>query len=556
MKSSEIRKKFISFFESRDHKSVSSSPIIPENDPSVLFTTAGMQQFKPYYTGLGDPLKDFGSLNTVSIQKCVRTSDIEEVGDERHLTFFEMLGNFSFGGYFKKEAIQYGYDFITREMGLKIDYVTVFEGDENTPEDKESAEIWKSIDSNITIKKAGKEDNFWGPTGEEGPCGPTTEIYVDGIEVWNIVFNQYFKNKDGTLKDLERFGVDTGMGLERLALVSQFPGEAGKKTVFDTDLFSEILNTLPQETAMDKRRIFADHSRSIAFMISGGVRPSNKGSGYILRRILRRLLAQFDIEEIKSSVVEIVTPKYKNYYDELDAELVWKVIEVEASQFMTALNMGLKEMEKIESLDEKRAFELYSTYGLPFDIMKDKFANLDINLFDIEFNKHQDISRAGSENKFKGGLANTNEETIKLHTAHHLLLSALQEVLGKEVKQKGSNITEERLRIDFMFSRKLTQKELEDVENIVNSHIKSGLPVVRRKMPRIEAETLGAEMEFGAKYPDVVSIYFIEDKKGNFVSKEFCGGPHVENTSLLGDFKIMKEEAVSSGVRRIKAVLK
>lgn len=555
MESSKIREKFINFFETRGHKKVPSASLVPENDSSVLFTTAGMQQFKPYYTGLGDPIQDFGSLNVASIQKCVRTSDIEEVGDESHLTFFEMLGNFSFGGYFKKEAIKYGYDFITKEMGLKIDYVSIFEGDQNIPEDTESAEIWKSIDPKIKIIKSGRKDNFWGPTGEEGPCGPTTEIYVDGIEVWNIVFNQYYQNKDKTLKILERFGVDTGMGLERLALVSQFPGKAGEKTVFDTDLFSKILKILPEEMPEKKKRILADHSRAIAFMISGGVRPSNKGAGYILRRLLRRILAQFDIEHIKLVMIDSVIPKYVGIYKELDGNLVWGIVEEESNQFITALNTGMKELNKFESLDSKGAFELYSTYGLPFDVMKDRFPDLDQGLFEEEFAKHQDVSRVGSEQKFKGGLANEKEETIRLHTAHHLLLSALQEVLGSDVKQKGSNINEERLRIDFSFERKLTPEEISRVEEIVNKNISSNLSVIRREMKKEEAEKIGAEMEFGAKYPEIVSVYFIEDSNGKVISKEFCGGPHVKNTSALGKFKIKKEEAVSSGVRRIKAVL-
>lgn len=553
MESTEIRKKFLDFFEKRGHKIVESSSLVPE-DPSVLFTTAGMQQFKPYYTGLGDPMKDFGSLNTVSIQKCVRTSDIEEVGDERHLTFFEMLGNFSFGGYFKREAIQYGYDFIVKEMGLKIDYVSIFEGDKNIPEDKESSEIWKSIDPNIKIKKAGKEDNFWGPTGEEGPCGPTTEIYVDGIEVWNIVFNQYFQNKDKTLKNLERFGVDTGMGLERLALVSQFPGQAGEKTVFDTDLFPKSLEFFPKEMPEKKKRVLADHSRAIAFMVSDGIKPANKGSGYILRRLLRRVLAQFDIEHIKLAVIDGVVPKYKETYKELDGNLIWEIIEEEKKQFIVALNMGVKELNKLDSLDSKKAFDLFSTYGLPFDVMRDKFPDLNIVEFEREFSKHQEVSKIGSEKKFKGGLANTEEKTVRLHTAHHLLLSALQEVLGKEVKQRGSNINEERLRIDFSFNRKMTPEEILEVEKTVNKNISLGLSVVQREMNREDAEKIGAEMEFGTKYPDVVSVYFIEDSNGNIVSKEFCGGPHVKNTSELGKFKIKKEEAVSSGVRRIKAV--
>jgi len=526
MKSEEIRSKFLKFFEERGHKAIPSASLVPENDPSVLFTTAGMQQFKPYYVGERDAEKDFGSLNTVSIQKCVRTSDIDEVGDDSHLTFFEMLGNFSFGGYWKKEAIEYAHEFITNPnwMNLKIDYVSVFVGEEGVPADTESEEIWKSINPNIEVRKAGRADNFWGPTGDEGPCGPTTEIYVDGIEIWNIVFNEYYQHKDKTLKSLEMKGIDTGMGLERLAKVSQ-----KVPTVFDTDLF--------RGEKTKEERIVADHIRAAVHMVEDGVVPSNTGRGYILRRLIRRAVRYADTLGLPEDSNENNT-----------------VIKNEEIKFRETLKEGLKEFER-----GRDAFTLFSTYGFPFELTKElakeKGIEIDEEEFQEKFQKHQEISRAGAEQKFKGGLANTNEETIKLHTAHHLLLSALQEVLGKEVKQKGSNITEERLRIDFSFSRKLTSGELKKVEEIVNKHIEARLPVIRREMPLIEAETLGAEMEFGAKYPEIVSLYFIEDKKGNAVSKEFCGGPHVSNTSELGHFKILKEEAVSAGVRRLKAVL-
>jgi len=533
MDSAQIRAKFLKFFEDKGHKVIPSASLVPENDPSVLFTTAGMQQFKPYY--INPELAP--AKNVVSIQKCIRTSDIDEVGDESHLTFFEMLGNFSFGGYWKEEAIKYAHEFITSPdwMNLKIDYVSVFAEEGDVPADKESEKIWKSIDSNIIIKKAGREDNFWGPTGGEGPCGPTTEVYVDGVEIWNIVFNEYYQNRDETLKPLDIKGIDTGMGLERLAKVAQ-----NVSTVFETDLFEPIIREIKDLSAKhDERaeRIVADHVRAATHIIEDGVEPSNVGRGYILRRLIRRAMRYADLLGMPENINE----------DNV-------VIKKEEDKFRETIEDGLKEFEK-----GKDAFTLFSTYGFPFELTKElakeKGIEIDEKDFQEKFLKHQEISRAGSEQKFKGGLANTNDQTIKLHTAHHLLLSALQEVLGKGVKQKGSNITEERLRIDFVCPRKLTVEEIRKVEEIVGKHIEAGMSVTKREMPLIEAETLGAEMEFGAKYPEIVSLYFIEDKHGNAVSKEFCGGPHVSNTSELGKFKILKEEAVSAGVRRIKAVL-
>ncbi len=554
MTSEEIRQLFLDFFTKRGHKIVPSSSLLP-SDPSVLLTTAGMQQFKNYYTNPEAAVSDFGSTNVVSIQKCFRTSDIDEVGDERHLTFFEMLGNFSFGGYWKKEAIEYAWKFITsskKDGGLEISkeriYVTIHE---SIPlgRDDESCEIWeKHIGiSKDKIKTGGIEDNFWGPTGSEGPCGPTTEIYVDGIEIWNIVFNQYFSKKsreqsfkDGWLiEDLNIKGIDTGMGLERLAMVVQ-----GKGNVFETDLFSEFKTD----------RVLADHGRAISFLMADGVRPDNKGVGYILRRLLRRLLVKFDLEKLKQ-VTDWMVMKYGDHYPELKRVNIFEIIEAESKQFGTALELGLKELAKLEKLEGITAFKLYETYGLPFEVMKDKYPDLSRASFEQEFTKHQTISRAGLEKKFAGGLADHEPATIKLHTAHHLLLSALQQVLGKGVKQRGSNINQERLRLDFSFDRKLTDEEKKQVEEIVNERIQENLPVERREMPKAEAEKLGAEMEFGAKYGDTVSVYIIKDKNGETVSAEFCGGPHVEQTGALGQFKILKEEAVASGVRRIKARL-
>lgn len=540
MTSAELRQKFLSFFEKHGHKIVPSSSLLP-TDPSVLFTTAGMQQFKPYYLGENSPW----GPNVASCQKCIRTSDIEEVGDERHLTFFEMLGNFSFGGYWKKEAIQYAYDFVVKELDLKIDYVTVFEGEANIPEDRESAEIWKSIDKNIPVKKFGRADNFWGPTGEEGPCGPTTEIYVKGIEIWNIVFNEFYQEKDKTLKPLEIKGVDTGMGLERLAMVAQ-----NKPTVFETDLFEPIMKLIPDEFDEKKKRIIADHARAISFLICDGVRPSNKDQGYILRRLMRRVLMNnADFETIFTQVAK----QYQVFYLELDLRIILEVFNKEASGFAATLQEGLKHVK--ETMDAKEIFSLYDTYGLPVDVLRDKIKNFNQAEFAELLKKHQELSRTASAGMFKGGLADHDPATIKLHTAHHLLLAALQELFGKQVKQKGSNITKERLRLDFSFERKLTDDEKKKIEDMVNERISEGLEVVKKEMPLEEAQKIGAEMEFGVKYGNTVSVYFIEDKKGGIFSKEFCGGPHVQNTSELGKFKILKEEAVSAGVRRIKAVL-
>ena len=533
MQSSEIREKFLKFFEEKGHKVVPSSSLVPEGDSSVLFTTAGMQQFKPYYLGAKDPLSDFGTKNTVSIQKSVRTSDIEEVGDERHLTFFEMLGNFSFGGYWKKEAIEYAHEFVTKVMGLKIDYVTVFEGEENVPEDTESAEIWQSIDPSLEIKKFGRTDNFWGPTGEEGPCGPTTEIYVNGIEIWNIVFNEFYQSKDKTLRPLETKGIDTGMGLERLAMVSQ-----NVPTVFDTDLFASLVN-------IGSSRIVADHMRASVFMIADGVRPSNTERGYILRRLIRRA---YFVNKVLTPVINAVIENYNNFY-EFSPE-THQIISEETEKFEKTLEAGLKQLPK-----ENDPFKLFATYGLPFDVIKEKFPNLTHEEFQARFKEHQEISRAGSEQKFKGGLAGHSDIEVRYHTATHLLHQALHDVLGNEVEQRGSNITPERLRFDFSFPRKLTDEEKQKVEEIVNGKIAESLPMNKVTMPKAEAEKIGAKHFFGEKYPDEVSVYYIGDSLETAYSKEFCGGPHVENISTLGKFKITKEEAVSAGVRRIKATL-
>ncbi len=543
MQSNEIRQKFIKFFKAKErgeHKHLPSSSLVPEGDISVLFTTAGMQQFKPYYTAPENAVRDFGSKNVVTIQKCVRTGDIDEVGDDTHLTFFEMLGNFSFGGYGKKEAIEYAHEFITKELGLTIDYVSVFEGDSEIPADEESREIWKSIDQNLNIRNHNRADNFWGPTGLEGPCGPTTEIYVNGVEIWNIVFNQYFKHADGRYEALPVLGIDTGMGLERLLVQVQ-----KKENVYETDLFSAPKLSNP---VTKSERIVADHVKASLFMISDGVTPANTGAGYVLRRLIRRAV-RFS-EKPLSEEIEKIKNIYKNVYDLDDKGEIGK----EESKFRETLEKGMKEFEKGTD-----PFILATTYGFPIELTeelaKEKGRTIDLEDYKKKISEHQKLSQTASAGMFKGGLANHEPKTIALHTAHHLLLAALQQVLGKEVKQKGSNITEERLRMDFSFDRKMTDEEKKKVEDIVNENIKRGLSVVCRQMPLAEAERLGAEMEFGAKYPDTVSVYFIEDENGNQISKEFCGGPHVSNTGELGHFKILKEEASSQGVRRMKAIL-
>lgn len=541
MKSKEIRRRFLEFFEKRGHKIVPSSSLVPENDPSVLFTTAGMQQFKPYYIGKKNAKSDFGSLNTASVQKCVRTSDIEEVGDESHLTFFEMLGNFSFGGYWKAEARRYAYEFITSPdwMNLKIDYVSVFGGEGELPADKESEEIWEKIKKekkeNFEIKKSGRKENFWGPTGEEGPCGPTTEIYVNGIEIWNIVFNEYYQSKDKALKPLEIKGIDTGAGLERLAMVLQ-----NVDNIYETDIFLPLMLEAKKFTDdFHSQRIIADHFRTSAALIADGVLPSNTERGYILRRLIRRVAIKTNCQMIDFTGWP---------------ESVKSIIREEMEKFKKTIDRGMKEFEKGAD-----PFVLFTTYGFPIELTaelaKEKGKSVDIEKFKMEMKKHQELSRVGAEQKFRGGLADESEQVIKYHTATHLLHQVLHEVLGDKVSQKGSNITAERLRFDFTHPTKMTNEEKQKVEVIVNQKIAEDLPVNKIILPKDEALKTGAYHSFNEKYGDEVSIYFIGENLASAFSKEFCGGPHVVHTGVLGKFKILKEEAVAAGIRRIKAVL-
>lgn len=571
MGSEEIRKRFLEFFKTRNHTVVPSASLAPD-DPSVLFTTAGMQQFKRYYTGELDAVKDFGGKNTASVQKCFRTSDIDEVGDESHLTFFEMLGNFSFGGYFKEEAIKLGYEFITKELKLPIDYVSVFEGDKEVPADAESERIWKSLGVK-SVKRFGRADNFWGPAGAEGPCGPTTEIYIKtskgkSVEVWNIVFNEYYA-KDKTLTPLKVKGVDTGMGLERLVMVLQ-----GTPTIFETDLFKPLTVLLPAGLPERTRRILADHIRGIAFLVSDGFRPSNKDAGYVLRRLIRRVVTHLhlagnpvDPAHLLSEIFE----QYEHSYPELNAELVLEVFSEEQERFTKTLENGLRELKKVRKLDAKAAFMLYESYGLPYEVIKElggaEAQDLKRDDFDQEFARHQEISRAGAEKKFGGhGLvldtgelkAGNDEElqrVTKLHTVTHLLHQALREVLGEAVEQRGSDITVERTRFDFSFPRKLAKEEIWKAEELVNEKIKADLPVAFVELPKEKAVESGALHFFKAKYPERVKVYYVGRSLENAWNKEFCGGPHVTRTGEIGHFRIIKEEASSAGVRRIRATI-
>lgn len=605
MTANEIRQKFLEYMKGRGHAIVPSSSLIPD-DPSVLLTTAGMQQFKKYYTGEADAIKDFGSKSTASAQKSFRTSDIESVGDERHLTFFEMLGNFSFGGYFKKEAITYGYEFITKVMGLEISYVTIFEGKEDigVPKDEESREIWKSLDSSIKIVEQGMDDVFWGPTGSGGPCGPTTEIYVKGksfngepLEVWNIVFNQFYypgsreelnQGIDGKkLEPLPTPGVDTGMGLERLVMVSQ-----DVSTIFETDLFKNPLGGLMDSIA-DKRaaRIISDHLRASTFLLADGVRPSNKERGYILRRLIRRMLVaakrlNIQTEELVKYIGNIVK-EYGSFYLELSVNsgVIADEFRAEAKKFNATLDKGLKEFDrrypeaKGSSVEAAHvgadAFDLYQSYGFPLEVIGELLTERNYKFNEAEFRakleeeikKHQEISRAGGEKKFgghglildTGELKAGSEEELKivtrLHTATHMLQKALREVLGDEVHQAGSDITTERTRFDFSFPRKLTPEEIKKVEDIVNQKVKEDLPMNKVILPKEEAEKTGALFFFKEKYPDPVSIYYLGNDMATAWSKEFCGGPHVTHSGEVGKLKILKEEAVGSGMRRIRATV-
>jgi alanyl-tRNA synthetase len=596
MLSEELREKFLEFFEKKGHKVVPSSSLIPENDSSVLFTTAGMQQFKFYYTNVLDPFKDIhytlgeplNNLNTATCQKCFRTSDIESIGDERHLTFFEMLGNFSFGGYFKEEAIQLAYEFLKEELKIedKRMKISVFGGDKEIERDTESIKAWEKFGFSLSkgnLYLSDRENNFWGPTGAEGPCGPTTEIYVDGIEIWNLVFNEFYMHPDKKLEPLKTKGVDTGMGLERLALVMQFPLKKDK-TIFETDLFKDLKEELEKSIKIKEEkflRIILDHFRAIAFLTSAGVVPSNLERGYILRRLIRRIIRialKINLDELwYKKALEIISLKYGNFYPEVkNTEKIYEVFLSEKEKFEKTLENGLKEWQKIliearknnkKVIEGKTAFYLYESYGFPIEILEEmaneEMLEVDKKGFEESFLKHQEISRKGQEKKFGGhglktGFIN-NEESFKIvksHTATHLLLRALREVLSSEIIQQGSDINPERLRLDFNFERKLTPEEIKKIEDLVNQKIEEGLEVEFYETTYNEAIKNGALGVFKERYPEKVRVYEIKNKiTGEVFSKEICAGPHVKNTKEIGKFKIIKEESVAKGIRRIRAVI-
>ena len=583
MKAIEIRNKYLNFFKEHGHTVIPSAPLIPENDPSVLFTTAGMQPLVPYLLGEKHPL----GTRLTDYQKCVRTNDIEEVGDNRHLTYFEMLGNWSLGDYFKEESIQMSFDFLTKELQIPVEKlsVTVFAGDEDCPRDEIAAECWKKagiLDGHIYYY--GKDDNWW-IAGEEGPCGPDTEMFYDTgkpacgpdcqpscdcgkyVEIWNNVFMEYFKDKDGNYSKLKQRNVDTGLGLERMTMLLQ-----GKETPFDTEIFKPVMDKLVELQKVDNiesRRIIAEPLRSSMMIISDGGRPSNVDRGYVLRRLIRRMVRhmnklQINLDEILT-LIDINVDNLKGMYPELESnqEIIKNVIIEEKNKFVKTLAHGEKEFQKEmnktkEAGKDKIAgnvvFKLYDTYGFPpevtAELAKENDMTVDMDEFDKLFKEHQEKSRMGSEQKFKGGLAEQNEITIAYHTATHLLNAALKQVLGPDTHQRGSNITVDRMRFDFNCDHKMTDEEKQKTENLVNQWIKEAIPVTVEEMTKDEAVKSGAECMFIEKYPDRVTVYSIGD-----VSKELCGGPHVKNTSELGTFKIKKEEASSAGIRRIKAIL-
>lgn len=605
MNSKEIRQKYLSFFEKRGHAVLPSTSLVPENDPSVLFNTAGMQPLVPYLLGEKHPL----GTRLCSIQKCVRTIDLESVGDNTHATFFEMMGNWSLGDYFKKESINWSFELLTsKEEGFGIDpnrlYVTCFEGDKNAPKDEESAGHWREIFEKHGVKGNRifflPEKNNWWSAGDNGPCGADTEIFYDisgkhtegltheeylkadeeqeVVEIWNNVFMEFEKKDGEIIGKLANKNVDTGAGFERFCLALN-----GKDNFYDTDIFEEIFSkiedqkteqsvnsSLNDKEALRAKRIVADHVRTSVMLVSDGVTPSNTDQGYILRRLLRRAVRFADNLGLKKGslfwIADAVVNTYSDIYENVarQRETIKITIDNEEHKFRNTLSHGLKEFDRIvkkdnTSISGKDAFVLFSTYGFPVEMTIEMAGEIGLSVdkesFEEEMKKHQDLSRSGAGQKFKGGMGDSSDISIKYHTATHLLHQALREVLGNHVSQKGSNITPERLRFDFAHTAKMTDEEKERVEGIVNKRIGEALPVNVVELPIEEAEKTGALHFFGEKYGDKVTLYYIGNTIEEAFSKEFCGGPHVKNTSELGHFKIQKEEAVSAGVRRIKAVL-
>lgn len=581
-----IRDKYIEFFVSKGHKQIPSAPVVPENDPSVLFNTAGMQPLVPYLMGESHP---YGT-RLCDYQKCIRTNDLDEVGDVTHHTFFEMLGNWSLGDYFKKESITWSFELLTKHLNIPVEKlsVTVFKGNDIVPADNESADLWKSLGiSENKIAFLGEDDNWWPNMELTGPCGPDTEIFYwrsdeevpskfdpendNWVEIWNNVFMQYNHKPDGTFEPLKKKNVDTGMGLERITAVLE-----GVNDNYESSIWKGTIKKIEEISGKSYYgnekafRIIADHIKAAVFISSdpAGIKPSNTDQGYILRRLIRRAIRYAKMIDIdinsnwESEIAKNIIDEYKKYYSELSTNenVVMEVLKNEKIKFNRTLEKGLREFEKIvkilneNEINKDLAFKLYDTYGFPIELTlelaKERGLTVDEKGFYEKFKAHQELSRTASAGKFKGGLAGNSEIETKYHTATHLLNAALKVVINKDVHQKGSNITDERMRFDFSCDHKLTDEEKKAVEDLVNKWIDEGLPVTKKEMSKEEAIKSGAECMFIEKYPDIVTVYSIGD-----VSKELCGGPHVNNTSELGHFKIKKEEASSAGVRRIKAIL-
>ena len=584
--SEELKNKYLDFFQKKGHKLIVNASLLPENDPTALFISAGMHPLVPYLLGQPHP----SGKRLVDVQKCIRTSDIDEVGDSFHLSFFEMLGNWSLGDYFKEESIAWSYKFLTGRDWLNLDpeklSVTVFAGDVDGPRDEESANVWKSLGvPEKRIFYLPKSDNWWGPIGSTGPCGPDTEIFYDTgkeacgdscqpgcscgkyCEIWNNVFMQYNKTSDGKYEPLEQKNVDTGMGVERSTAILQ-----GKDNVYETEIFVPLIDrvkerlgieTIP-ENQVRSIRVVVEHARAATFILAEGIVPLNVEQGYVLRRMIRKAIRHGKLlginEEFLSEISKIVIEQYQKDYPYLKERqgFIINELEKEYRKFNNTLAHGLNRFNRIAKnkniIDGKDAFLLYQSFGFPIEITKElgdeNGIDVDVKGFHEEFKKHQEISRASADKRFGSGLADTAEETVKLHTATHLLNEALRRVLGKEIYQKGSNITRKRLRFDFNFDRKLTDEEIKAVENVVNEQIKMAIPVKRIETTLDEAVRMGSQAVFEDKYEEKVLVYSIGD-----FSIELCSGPHVKNTSELGHFKIIKEEGISAGVRRIRAIL-
>lgn len=584
----DLKETYLKFFEERGHKIIPSAPIIPENDPTCLFNTAGMQPLVPYLKGQPHP----EGTRLADVQKCFRTNDLDEVGDKTHHTFFEMLGNWSLGDYFKKESISWSFELLTKYLNIPVEKlaVTVFKGNNIVPADTESAEIWENLGiSKNKIAFLGEDDNWWPNMENKGPCGPDTEIFYwrsskpvpesfdtnddNWVEIWNNVFMQYNHEDDDTFTPLKNKNVDTGLGVERVTAILE-----GYTDNYQSSIWREVIQKIEELSGLSyndekytaSMRIIADHIRAIVMIIGdeAGIKPSNKDQGYVLRRLIRRMIRHakklnIDISsDWEKELALIIINQYKQYYKEIEKnkDVILETISSEKVKFNRTLEKGLKEFEKVvqrldnKVIDKDTAFRLYDTFGFPIELTVElaKELNLEVDVegFNKKFQEHQEKSRAGAEQKFKGGLASTGEIETKYHTATHLLNAALKEVLGNHVHQKGSNITAERMRFDFSHDTKMTDEEKQKVEDLVNEYIKMAIPVEKLEMKKEEAIAMGAEAMFIEKYGDIVSVYKIGD-----ISLELCGGPHVSNTSEIGKFKIKKEEASSAGVRRIKAIL-